>query len=135
MQSAVAFRDNEKIEINLYPFPVTQTDLNDWKYMGMVHEKMAAEDSPMSKPHSTCRIVLGLGPSSRIKFVNIGFDSLDQHTSHSWQSFDIPKMEINKNRIKIQTAGIVDAGNTIRWNCNIDVPLLNRGFLELRVAR
>jgi len=128
MQSAVAFRDKDKIEIDLYPFPVSQADIDDWKYMGMAHEKTSAQDSPISKPHSTCRIVLGLNPSSEIKSMNIGFDSPDLHTSTLWQSSDFPRIEINKNRLKIQTAGTVTAGSTIRWICKIDVPLLDKGL-------
>jgi len=128
MQSAVAIRDKDKIEIDLYPFPVSQAELDNWKYMGMVHEKTSAQDPLISKPHSTCRIVLGLNPSGEINSMNIGFDSPDLHTSTLWQSSDFPRIEVSKNKIKIQTAGTVTAGSTIRWNCKIDLPLLDRGL-------
>ena len=128
MQSAVAFRDKDKIEINLYPFPVSKADLDYWKYSGTVHDQVGDQVGSASKPHDTCRIVFGLDPTGTIKFVNIGFDDPDLHTSTLWQSSEIPKVELDKGRIKIQTAGSVNAGSTVRWNCKIDVPLLDRGL-------
>jgi hypothetical protein len=139
MQSAVAIRDKDQIEIDLFPFKMSAADLNHWKFMNMAVDSKLVEDSSLAKPQPYCRIILGLGPANQITFVNFGFDDPTQHYSTLWQNpnpggapnklpANFNKLEISGSRINLETAGTIDAGGAIHWNSKINIPIFEKGL-------
>ena len=149
LQSAVGFRTKDTIEIDLYPFQLKKTDLDYWKFWsGMAVEPAAFQTSPVNEFHPECRIVFGLDTNNQITFVNVGFNDPKAGYSRVWQGpgwswappqvpkpstrnglpSEFPKLEITQNRIKLETAGELDAGNTIRWKAKINIPLWQKGL-------
>lgn len=150
LKSAVAFRKKEDIEIDLFPFPLKQSDLDYWKFWsGKLTDMGSFQTSSLNAFHPECRIVFGLDQNGHVKFVNVGFNNPSPHFSAVWQgpgwSWDPPQFpkpstsnglppefrtfEITKNRIKLETSGQLEAGGqTIHWNANIDIPLWDKGL-------
>lgn len=149
MESAVAIRYNDRIEISSYLFPQTKADLEYWKNWGMPMDSAAFESSSLSKNPPVCRIVFGLNKNGQIESINVGFnDPAVRYSSlfqdHGWASLpasgspmspqtglppEFTKLEITKDRIKVETAGeILSAGSGIRWTAKIDIPLWKKGL-------
>lgn len=149
MESAVAIRYKDRIEISSYLFPQTKADLEYWKHWGMAMDSAAFESSSLSKNPPVCRMVFGLDKNGQIESINVGFNDPAVHYSglfqgHGWASLpasgsptspqtgllpEFSKLEITKDRIKVETAGeILSAGSGIRWTTKIDIPLWERGL-------
>lgn len=150
LKSAVAFRRNEEIEIDLFPFPLKEADMNYWKFWsGKLADMGSFQTSSLNTFHPVCRFVFGLDQNGQVKFVNVGFNNPGPHFSAVWQGpgwswappqFPKPKtsnglppefqtFEVTKNRIRLETAGQLDSGGqTIQWNANIDIPVWDKGL-------
>jgi hypothetical protein len=150
LQSAVAFRKMEDIEIDLFPFVIKQADLDYWKFWsGMPIDSNALQASSMNHFQPECRIVFGLDQNGQVKFVNVGFNNPTPHLSAVWQgpgwSWALPQFpkpntssglppefrtfEVTKDRIKLDTAGQLEAGGqTIHWKVKVDIPILDKGL-------
>ena len=149
MQSAVAIRYKDRIEISSYLFPQTKADLEYWKNWGMPMDSAAFDSSSLSKNPPVCRIVFGLDKNGQIESINVGFDDPAVHYSalfqdHGWtfpagsgsptgpQSPlppEFTKLEITKDRIRVETAGEIRSGETgIRWTTKINLPMWERGL-------
>ncbi len=136
MKSAVAFREKNKIEITLLPFEITAAELNSWKYLGMAVDSRVLQESALDKPHPACRIILVPDESNHITSANVGFDDPVNRNSTLWQLTKRPaalpqgisSFEVGNNRIKLETAGTLTAGDTIRWKTKLDLPLLEKGL-------
>jgi hypothetical protein len=149
MKSAVAIRYKDRIEISSYLFPQTKADLEYWKNWGMPMDSAVFDSSSLSKNPAVCRVVLGLDKNGQIESISVGFDDPALHYSalfqdHGWASprasgsptspqSDLPpeftKLEITKDRIKMETAGeIMSGGSGIRWTTKIDLPVWERGL-------
>lgn len=149
MESAVAIRYKDRIEISSYLFPQTKADLEYWKNWGMLMDSAAFESSSLGKNPPMCRLVFGLDKNGQIESINVGFNDPAVHYSalfqdHGWASLpasgsptspqtglppEFTKLEITKDRIKVETAGeILSAGSGIRWTTKIDIPLWEKGL-------
>jgi hypothetical protein len=150
LQSAVAFRDKDKIEIDLNPFPLTKADLDYWKYLSaMPVESSAFQTTSVKEPHAECRIIVALDKDGQVTSVNVGFNDPAAHYSKIWQGpgwawspprtpkpttrnglpAEFPVLEITKNRIKLETTGELESGGgAIHWKTKIDIPLWDRGL-------
>jgi len=148
MKSAVAIRYKDRIEISSYIFPQTKADLEYWKYLGMPMDSAAFESSSLSKNPPVCRLVLGLGKNGQIESISAGFNDSALHYSSlfqapGWASLpsrsqtnpqtglppDFTKLEITKDRIKVETAGeVVSGGSGIRWTLKVDLPVWEKGL-------
>jgi hypothetical protein len=149
MESAVAIRYKDRIEISSYLFPQTKADLEYWKNWGMPMDSAAFESSSLSKNPPVCRIVFGLNKNGQIESINVGFDDAAVHYSalfqdHGWASLSasgsptspqislppqFSKLEITDERIKVETSGeILSAESGTRWTTKIDIPLWKRGL-------
>lgn len=149
MKSAVAIRYKDRIEISSYLFPQTKADLEYWKNWGMPMDSATFDSSSLSKNPPVCRLVFGLDKNGQIESINVGFNDPAVHYSAlfqrpGWSSLspsgnptsaqtDLPpeftKLEITKDRIKVETAGeTISAGSGIRWTTKVDLPLWERGL-------
>lgn len=150
LASATAFRTKDSIEVDLYPFPLKQADLEYWKFWsGMPIDPSAFQSSSVNDFHAECRIIFGLNKDHQITFVNVGFNHPKPHFSAVWQGPgwawappqipkpstkngvppEFPRLEITHDRIKLETAGKLESGgNTIRWKTKIDIPLWGKGL-------
>ena len=149
LQSAVAFRQKGWIEIDLFPFQLTKADLDYWKFGSAMPVEVAAfQSSSVNNRHPECRIILGLGKNGQITFVNVGFNdpavgysTVFQGPGCAWGSPAFPppstqnglppefqKVEITKNRIKLETAGELEGAVVMRWSAKINIPLLEKGL-------
>jgi hypothetical protein len=149
MKSAVAIRYKDRIEISSYLFPQTKADLEYWKYLGMPMDSAAFESSSLSKNPPVCRMVFGLDKNGQIESISVGFNDPAVHYSalfqeHGWASLpssgsqtssqtglppEFTKLEITKDRIKVETAGeILSGGSGIRWTTRIDIPVWEKGL-------
>lgn len=150
LKSAAAFRKKDEIEIDLFPFPLQEADLDYWKYWsGKLDDMGTFQTSFLNAFHPECRIVFGLDQNGQVTFVNVGFNNPKPHFSAVWQgpgwAWAPPKVpkpntsnglppefrtfEVTRNRIKLETAGqLQSSGTTIRWSAKIDIPLWERGL-------
>jgi hypothetical protein len=150
LQSAVAFRDKDKIEIDLNPFPLKKADLDYWKYLSaMPVESTAFQTASVKEPHAECRIIIALDKDGQVTSVNVGFNDPAAHYSKIWQGpgwawappripkpstrnglpAEFPVLEITKNQIKLVTTGELESGGgTIHWKTKINIPLWDKGL-------
>ncbi len=150
LESATAFRTKDSIEVDLYPFPLKQADLEYWKFWsGMPIDPSAFQSSSVNDFHPECRIIFGLDKNGQITSVNVGFNHAKPHFSAVWQGPgwawappqvpkpstnnglppEFPKLEITRDRIKLETAGELESGeNTVSWKAKIDIPLWDKGL-------
>jgi len=146
LKSAVAFRTKEEIEIDLFPFSLKEADLEYWRFLsGLPVDPAAFQSASVNSFHPECRIIFGLDQDGEITFANVGFNNPQTNFSAVWQGPgwaamhfqpttakglppEFRKLEITHDRIKLQTTGELQAGRTIRWNSDIEIPLWEKGL-------
>jgi hypothetical protein len=150
-QSAVAIRHKDTIEIRLFPFPISQADLDYLKLAdsGVPSDSPAYQNTSLRAKHPECRIVVGLTDDGRIHFLNVGFNDPASQAStlfqgQNWASLppsgaqtdpqtglppEFKNLVITKDRIRLESAGeLQSAGKTIRWSTRLNLPLWQEGL-------
>lgn len=151
MQSAIAVRSKDRIEVRLLPFPLSAADLEYIKLAdgGIATSSPAYQQSQIRLKHAECRIIFALDPSGRIHSINLGSD--DPATGAStlfqgpnWSALppsgaqtnpqnglppEFKNLVISDTSIKLESLGNLSSGpQSIRWNTKLDIPLLQKGL-------
>jgi hypothetical protein len=134
-QSAVAVRRQDSIEITLYPFTFSQSDLDYWRQIsGMIVSEDALAGSHFND-HKTvvCRLIVKIDKANQLSLLNVGFDDLTSVIGRSkvWQPSkpDVSTLTLQKGQLALTTSGAVGIDKDgIRWNLKIKVPVWEKGL-------
>jgi hypothetical protein len=134
-QSVLAFRENDTIKISLYPFPLSQADLDYWREVsGIPVDPNSSDNSHFPKYKGPmCLLTIKLDKNDQVTLVNIGFEDHSGGVARStvWQvpKSAISKLQFGRSRIALETSGNVGATiDGISWNMKFDSPLWERGL-------
>jgi hypothetical protein len=134
-QSVLAIRQQDTIQITLYPFTFSAADLEYWRQVSglSVRQEAVAGSHFQDRAPAVCRLVIKIDGSNRLSLQNVGFDDSTSSASRSslWQpaTADVSTLALENDAIKVTTAGAIGTtGNSFRWNVNVIVPVWQRGL-------
>jgi hypothetical protein len=136
-QSVLAIREQDTIQIRLYPFTFSPADLEYWRQASglSVRQEAVAGSHFQDRASVVCRLVVKIDGPNRLSLQNVGFDDSTTSPARSslWQparaDVDVPILALEKDTIKVVTAGAVEtAKDRLRWNVNIRVPVWQKGL-------
>jgi hypothetical protein len=134
-QSALAIREQDTIQITLYPFTFSEADLAYWRQVnGMAVEEAAIAGSHfIGAKYAVCRVVVRIDAANQLSLLNVGFDdstgSLGRSTLWKPAKADVSTLALERDTIAVATAGVLGTDtNSFRWNVKISVPLWQRGL-------
>jgi hypothetical protein len=134
-QSALAIREGDTIQITLYPFALSQADLEYWRQVSglAVNEAAVAGSHFQEALHPVCRVVVRIDGANQLSLVNVGFDDRTGSVGRStlWQpaKADVLALALERDTITVVTAGTLGTNpNGFQWNVKIKVPVWQRGL-------
>jgi hypothetical protein len=135
MQSAVAVRQGDTIQVTLYPFAFSQADLDYWRQVSglTVKEDSVAASHFNGARTAVCRLVVKIDKTNRLSLLNVGFDDPPGRGARStlWQPSKAvaSTVVLQHDALDVITAGAIGTDkNDFRWNVSITVPLWERGL-------
>jgi hypothetical protein len=134
-QSVLAIRQQDTIQITLYPFTFSPADLEYWRQASglSVRQEAVAGSHFQDRASVVCRLVVKIDGANRLSLQNVGFDDSTGSPARSslWQPAkpDVPILALEKDTIKVATAGAIDTTkDRFRWSVNIRVPVWQKGL-------
>ena len=135
LQSALAIRQRDSIEITLYPFTFSEADLDYWRQVSGIPVNEGALTGSHFNDRQTviCRLIVKLDKADQPSLLNVGFDEQTGALSRSklWQpsKADVSMLQLDKNTISLATAGTFGTDKDgIRWSLKIKVPIWEKGL-------
>jgi len=134
-QSVLAVKQQDTIQVTLYPFTFSPADLEYWRQVSGLsgrQEAIAASHFQGRLP-PVCRLVIKVDQTNRVSLQNVGLDDVTTSPTRSslWQptKADVSVLTLEHDTLKVATAGAIGTGNdSFRWNVNIRVPVWQRGL-------
>jgi hypothetical protein len=134
-QSVLAVRQQDTIQITLYPFTFSPADLEYWRQASGLsgRQEAIAGSHFQSRVPVVCRLVVTIDKSNRLSLQNVGLDDSTTSPARSslWQptKADVSVLAWENNALKVATAGGIGTNkDSFRWNVNIRVPVWQRGL-------
>jgi hypothetical protein len=134
-QSVLAIRQEDTIQIRLYPFTFSPADLEYWRQASglSVRPEAIAGNHFQDRTSDVCRLVVKIDGPNRLSLQNVGFDDYTSSPARStlWQpaKSEVPILALEKDTIRIATTGAIDTTKDgFRWNVNLRVPVWQRGL-------
>jgi len=136
-QSVLAVRQGDSIEVKLYPFALSQADLEYWQQVsGMDVNDAAVAASHFNGPKTpVCRLIVKIDPTNHLSLLNIGFDDPTRTPAVSkvWQpsSADVSRLSLSLEgeKLDVATTGTVGTDRDgVRWNLTVKVPVWEKGL-------
>ncbi len=134
-QSVLAVRQRDSIEVRLYPFALSEADLEYWRQIsGMDVNHAAVAASHFNGPKTpVCRLIVKIDPSNHVSLLNVGFDDPTRAPAVSkvWQPSraDVFKLSLEKEQLDVATSGTAGTDRDgVRWNLTMKVPVWEKGL-------
>jgi hypothetical protein len=134
-QSALAVRERDTIQITLYPFMFSESDLAYWRQVsGMPVNEAAVAGSHFSEARPpVCRLVVRIDGANQLSLLNVGFDDRTGSFGRStlWQpaKADVSRLALERDTIAVVTAGALGTDTSgFWWNVKIKVPIWQKGL-------